>query len=147
METATDTTTSSALQPLVAEIVSRYLIKNQIAHTDLPRLITTVYETLSELEKPAESEPILTPAVSIRRSIARDYVICLDCGWRGNMLRRHIGIRHGLSPDAYRAKWGLAASHGLTARAYSERRAEIAKEMGLGQRMRRRKKGGRSKAT
>jgi predicted transcriptional regulator len=127
---------SPDLQSLVAEVVSSYLTKNQVAPTGLPRLITTVYETLDELGKPAEPEPLLTPAVSIRQSVTRDYVVRLDCGCRGNMLRRHIGIRHGLSRDAYRAKWVLAASHALTAPAYSEKRAEVAKQMGLGQRMR-----------
>jgi hypothetical protein len=68
----------------------------------------------------------------VRQSVHRDYVVCLDCGYRGKMLRRHISIRHGLNGDEYRRRWGLQRDHPLTAPAYSEHRSTLAKELGLG---------------
>src|SRR6516165_3625027 len=79
---------------------------------------------------PAPEEP-LTPAVSVRRSVHRDYVICLDCGYRGKTLRRHISVRHGLSRDEYLQRWGLLSDHPLTAPAYSEHRSTLATALGL----------------
>lgn len=73
-----------------------------------------------------------TPAVPLRRSVRRDAVVCLDCGWRGKMLRRHLGTRHGLSGDEYLKRWGLPNDHPLTAPNYSEQRSSLAKELGLG---------------
>jgi hypothetical protein len=70
--------------------------------------------------------------VPIRQSVRHDYVVCLDCGYRGKTLRRHIGIRHGLTGDEYRQRWGLRSDHPLTAPAYSEHRSTLAKELGLG---------------
>jgi hypothetical protein len=70
--------------------------------------------------------------VSVRRSVHRDHVICLDCGYRGKTLTRHIAARHGLSAVEYRQRWGLRSNHLLTAPAYSERRSILAKELALG---------------
>jgi predicted transcriptional regulator len=131
METTNENTTSPDLETHVAEIVSNYRAKNQVAASDLPALITTVYQSLQSLGRTPEP---LTPAVPIRQSVSRDYVVCLECGWRGSMLRGHLVVRHGLTRDEYRAKWALTASHPLTAPAYSARRAEVAKQSGLGQR-------------
>jgi len=74
----------------------------------------------------------MTPAVSVRRSVQRDAVICLDCGWKGKMLRRHLNTRHGLSAELYLRRWNLASDHPLTAPSYSEQRSNLAKELGLG---------------
>jgi predicted transcriptional regulator len=84
--------------------VSNYLAKNQVAASDLPALITTMYQSLQSLGKTPEP---LTPAVPIRQSVTRDHVVCLDCGWRGFTLRRHIGLKHGVSPNEYRSQMGL----------------------------------------
>ena len=73
-----------------------------------------------------------TPAVAIRRSVQRDHVVCLECGFQGKTLRRHLRVAHGLEPAAYRVRWKLAADHTLTAPAYSERRSTMAKQLGLG---------------
>jgi predicted transcriptional regulator len=78
----------------------------------------------------------LTPAVPIRRSVQSDYVVCIECGFRGQILRRHLRLAHGLDPAAYRVRWKLPADHPIIAPAYSERRATMAKEMGLGRRAR-----------
>ena len=76
----------------------------------------------------------LVPAVSIGRSMQRDRVVCLECGFLSQMLRRHIRVAHGLEPAGYRVRWKLPADHPITAPAYSERRSMLAKRIGLGRR-------------
>jgi len=134
-----DSSAAPAIQLLVAEIVSSYVKKNQIAPGDIPALINTVYQSLLTAGKAAESEPARTPAVSIRQSVRRNYVICLDCGWRGQMLRRHVKAAHALTPEQYRARWSLRPDYPLTAPAYAERRSTLAKQSGLGKRAERRR--------
>jgi predicted transcriptional regulator len=127
-----ETSRRTADQSLVAKIVSSYVRKNQLSPADMPALINTVYQSLLALGQPAEPEPP-TPAVQIRRSVTHNYVVCLECGWRGKTLRRHIGARHGLSADEYQTRWKLPLHHALVVPAYSERRAGLAKKLGLGQ--------------
>src|SRR5580704_6458053 len=115
-----------------AQVVAAYLRHNQLPTDQLASLVSTVHEALGNLGKAPEPVAERTPAVTIRRSVHRDYVICLDCGWRGHMLRRHLMTRHGLSPDQYRARWNLRPEHLLTAPEYSERRSAMAKQLGLG---------------
>jgi predicted transcriptional regulator len=118
---------------LTTNIVAAYVRKNQIASKQLGTLITTVHQALAALGKPAaEAETERTPAVPIRRSVQRDHLICLECGWRGQMLRRHLTSGHGLSVDQYRARWNLSREHPMTAPSYSERRSGLAKQIGLG---------------
>jgi len=118
---------------LSAEIVSAYLRKHQVPADQLGSLISTVHTALAALGNPATEATVdRTPAVSIRRSVHRDYVVCLDCGWRGQMLRRHVTTAHGLSVEEYRARWNLPADHAMTAPSYSERRSTMAKRLGLG---------------
>jgi predicted transcriptional regulator len=117
---------------LTAKIVSKYVAHHKLASTELAHLIATVHQAIGHLGEPTEPEEVLTPAVSIRRSVHQNYVVCLDCGFRAVTLRRHIRVRHGLRPDEYRQRWGLKTNHPLTAPAYSERRATVAKAVGLG---------------
>jgi predicted transcriptional regulator len=117
---------------LTAEIVSKYVAHHKLNASQLSDLITTVHRAISHLNEPDKPEEIRTPAVSVRRSVQHDYVVCLDCGYRGKTLRRHIGTRHGLSRDEYRQRWGLKSDHPLTAPVYSERRSTMARELGLG---------------
>jgi predicted transcriptional regulator len=118
---------------LTTNIVAAYVRKNQIASDQLATLISTVHAALSGLGKPtSEAGDKRTPAVPIRRSVHRDYVVCLDCGWRGQMLRRHLSTGHGLTVEQYRARWNLPPEHPITAPSYSERRSGLAKELGLG---------------
>jgi len=84
------------------------------------------------LGQPAEVQVAPTPAVPVRRSVQRDVVVCLDCGWKGKMLRRHLTTRHGLSGEDYLKRWGLPGDHPLTAPNYSVQRSNLAKELGLG---------------
>lgn len=117
----------------VVKIVRNYVIKNRIAPAELPALIGIVHHALLSLGKVAQPEQPRTPAVPTRRSVTPNYVVCLDCGWRGQLLRRHVHERHGLGPKQYRARWGLRDEHPLTAPIYSERRSALAKQLGLGQ--------------
>jgi predicted transcriptional regulator len=105
----------------------------RLGRTNCQVLISTVYRALVGLGKPATETAIeRTPAVSIRQSVHRDYVVCLDCGWRGQMLKRHLATGHGLSVEQYRVRWTLPREHPITAPSYSERRSGLAKQIGLG---------------
>jgi predicted transcriptional regulator len=117
---------------LTAKIVRSYVRHHTVEAAQLSDLITTVHRALGELGQPNPPEEVRTPAVSVRRSVHQDYVICLECGYRGKTLRRHISTRHDLSRDEYLKRWGLRDDHPLTAPAYSERRSMLAKEVGLG---------------
>jgi predicted transcriptional regulator len=117
---------------LTTKIVVSYVRHHRLVPEQLADLITSVHRAIGQVGQPPEPEEVLTPAVSVRRSVHRDHVICLDCGYRGKTLTRHIATRHGLSADEYRQRWGLRSNHLLTAPAYSERRSTLAKELGLG---------------
>jgi len=113
--------------------IAAYVRQNQIASDQLATLISTVHRALVGLGKPAtEAEVERTPAVPIRRSVHRDYVVCLECGWRGQMLKRHVATGHGLTVEQYRARWNLTREHLMTAPGYSEQRSSLAKQIGLG---------------
>ena len=117
---------------LTVRIVRSYVRHHRLGPDQLADLITSIHRAIGQLGQPPELEEIGTPAVSVRRSVRHDYVVCLDCGYRGKTLRRHISIRHGLNGDEYRQRWGLKSDHPLTAPAYSERRSTLAKALGLG---------------
>jgi predicted transcriptional regulator len=117
---------------LTTKIVSKYVGHHKLATGQLPDLIARVHQAIGHLGQPDEPEKVQTPAVSIRRSVQQNYVVCLDCGFRAVILRRHIRVQHGLTPDEYRHRWGLKNNHPLTAPIYSERRSTLAKELGLG---------------
>src|SRR5215468_1429642 len=115
-----------------AMIVSSYVRHHTLKPEQLTDLITTVHHALSHLGQPIQTKEVLTPAVSVRRSVHHDYVVCLDCGYRGKTLRRHISTQHALDRNEYLKRWGLRSDHPLTAPAYSERRSTLAKALGLG---------------
>jgi predicted transcriptional regulator len=117
---------------LTTKIVGSYLRHHTVGASQLPDLITSVHRALNEVRQPSPPEELLTPAVSVRQSVRHDYVVCLDCGYRGKTLRRHISTRHGLSRDEYLKRWGLQRGHPLTAPAYAEHRSTLAKQLGLG---------------
>jgi predicted transcriptional regulator len=116
---------------LVALIVGSYVAHNNVGIDQLPRLISEVHRSLGGLGKEALHEA-LVPAVPIKRSVQRNYVVCLECGLRSKMLRRHLHSQHGLEAANYRARWNLSPDHPLTAPGYSERRSALAKQLGLG---------------
>jgi predicted transcriptional regulator len=124
--------TERVSRQLTARIVRGYVQHHSLGPDQLPDLIASIHRTFGQLGRPPEPDEVLIPAVSVRRSVHRDYVICLDCGYRGKTLRRHIATRHGLSADEYRQRWVLRSDHPLTAPAYSEHRSTLAKQLGLG---------------
>jgi predicted transcriptional regulator len=128
-----DAVEAPVTRSLTAKIVGSYVKKNKVAPADMPALINTVHQSFALLGKPAEPEQPRTPAVPIRRSVSANHVVCLECGWRGQTLGRHLQTRHGVSRNDYRVRWKLAPDHPLTAPAYSERRSALAKQSGLGQ--------------
>jgi predicted transcriptional regulator len=117
---------------LTARIVGSYVRHHMVGTGEIADLITSVHQALGQLGQPVQPEEVRGPAVSVRQSVRHEYVVCLDCGYSGKTLRRHITMRHGLSRDEYLKRWGLRSDHPLTAPAYSERRSTLAKELGLG---------------
>ena len=118
----------------VARIVSIYVRQHQLGPDQLVGLILAVHRALAGLVlgRPEEKPP--QPAVPIRRSVQRDYVVCLECGFPAQALRRHLRVQHGLEVTTYRTRWNLPPDHLVTAPAYSARRSAIAKQIGLGRR-------------
>jgi len=117
---------------LTAKIVKSYVVQHRVRPEQFSDLITSVNQALGQLGQPIPPQEVLVPAVSVRRSVHQDYVVCLDCGYRGKTLRRHISTSHGLNRDEYLSRWRLRSDHPLTAPAYSERRSTLAKALGLG---------------
>jgi len=117
---------------LVTKIIASYVSHHNLGPEQIPELINMVHRTMDNLGKAVEPAAALLPAVPIRRSVQKDAVTCLDCGWRGKMLRRHLSTRHGFSGEEYLRRWKLPSDHPLTAPNYSEQRSALAKELGLG---------------
>ena len=118
---------------LTVDIVSAYVANNSVHRGDLPAIIASVHHALKGLAVPKAPEPEKPePAVSIRRSITPDYLISLEDGKRYKSLKRHLAGR-GMTPDEYRAKWGLPADYPMVSPNYAKQRSELAKSIGLGQ--------------
>jgi len=121
------------LNTLTADIVAAHVSNNSVAVSDVPTLIGNVHAALAGLSNEvAAPEVVLEPAVPVRTSIKRDYIICLEDGKKLKMLKRHLMTHYGMTPDDYRAKWGLAADYPMVAPAYAEQRRVLAKAIGLG---------------
>lgn len=117
---------------LTADIVAAHVSNNSVAVSDLPVLINNVHGALNGLSGVTAPPLVLEPAVPIKASIKRDYIVCLDDGKKLKMLKRHLMTHYGMTPDDYRAKWGLPADYPMVAPAYAETRRELAKAIGLG---------------
>jgi predicted transcriptional regulator len=124
--------------PLVADIVSAFVSNHTIAVNDVPNLVKLVHSSLTEIANgpsEAQAEP-QAPAVSIKKSVTPDYIICLEDGKRFKSLKRHLSTHYNMSPDEYRQKWNLPRDYPMVAPAYAQARSELAKSMGLGQQRR-----------
>lgn len=136
----TEAETASELLSMTASIVSSYASHNQMAQSELSELIVSVHSTLSGLSSDGsaqvagkeEPDAPLVPAVPIDRSVTDDAIICLEDGKPFKTLKRHLRTAYDMSPDEYRAKWGLSKDYPMVAPNYSARRAETAKRIGLG---------------
>jgi predicted transcriptional regulator len=122
---------------LTTEIVSAHLSNNAVVQNEVPELIQSVFTKLNELavgEEPASVE--LTPAVPIKKSVTDDYIICLEDGKKLKMLKRHLATAYNMTPEEYRAKWGLKPDYPMVAPNYAAKRQELAKKIGLGRKPR-----------
>ncbi len=129
----TEAVAQNDLLALTSDIVSSHVANNSVAVSDVPQLIQSVYATLAGLANPpARVEARPEPAVPIRSSIKPDYIVCLEDGKKLKMLKRHLMTAYGMTPDQYRAKWGLPADYPMVAPNYAEARRKLAKEIGLG---------------
>jgi predicted transcriptional regulator len=125
---------------LTADIVAAHVSNNSVAVSDLPTLIANVHNALSGLGGSAPTPEVRAePAVSIRASVKPDYIVCLDDGKKLKMLKRHLMTHYGITPDEYRAKWGLPADYPMVAPNYAEQRRSLAVKIGLGRKPGKRK--------
>ncbi len=125
--------TAELLITLTADIVAAHVSNNSVAVSDVSTLISNVHSALSGLSGDAVPPATpLEPAVPIKASIKRDYIVCLDDGKKLKMLKRHLMTHYGMTPDDYRAKWGLPSDYPMVAPAYAETRRTLAKAIGLG---------------
>ena len=127
-----DTSTRNQVLGLVAQIVSAHVAHNAVSADALPRLIQTVYSTLSSVGNDAPPPDKLQPAVPIKRSVFPDYIICLEDGKKLKMLKRHLQTSYQMTPDQYRERWGLSPEYPMVAPNYAEHRSTLAKQIGLG---------------
>lgn len=126
-------TPKAELLALTADIVGAHVSNNAVAVSDLPALIGSVHASLSKLGSVAVVEvPAQQPAVSVKASVKPDHLVCLEDGKKQKTLKRHLMTSHGLTPDAYRAKWNLPADYPMVAPNYAAQRREMAIGFGLG---------------
>lgn len=132
---------------LIAEVAANYLRRNAVGIDQIPTVILSVSRAMSQASKEIETGAVpsadaaaaqpqepQTPAVPIKRSVQRDFVVCLEDGVKARTLKRHLLTAHGMTPKEYREKWGLGRDYPMVAPAYSEQRSRLAKELGLGRR-------------
>jgi predicted transcriptional regulator len=134
----TDVPNSDNFVELAADVVAAYVSNNAVSMAELPSLIAQVHKALvataaGSIEKTVEAQ---VPAVSIKKSILPDYIVCLEDGQKFKSLKRHLRTKYNLSPDDYRAKWGLSADYPMVAPNYAAARSQLARDMGLGQQRR-----------
>ncbi len=124
---------TETLITLASDIVAAHVSNNSLPADEVPTLITNVYNALAGLGQQAETaEERPEPAVSVRASVKRDHIICLDCGKKMKMLKRHLMTEHEMTPDDYRVRWDLGNDYPMVAPAYAETRRDLAKKIGLG---------------
>ena len=121
------------LLELTSDIVAAHVSNNPVPLGELQGLIQTVFSTLSALQQPQpEPEVELIPAVPIKRSITDDHIVCLEDGKQLKMLKRHLKTAYDMTPEDYRAKWGLPHDYPMVAPSYAKKRQQLAKKIGLG---------------
>ena len=132
--------TTRELMEMTVCIVASYVSHNAVTARELPELINNVHAMLSKLAPSrGDAQPPRVPAVPIGQSITRDYLVCLDDGRQLKTLKRYLRRKYALTPEQYRARWGLPDDYPMVAPNYAAARSQLAKQMGLGQQRRRRK--------
>jgi len=121
---------------LTAQIVSAYVSKNAVSSADLTALIGDVHSALARVSTGAElpDRDDAKPAIAVKKSVTPDYIVCLEDGKKFKSLKRHLRTHYKLTPDEYRAKWGLPHDYPMVAPNYAAARSQLAKKMGLGTR-------------
>ena len=135
MPTMTDVSANRAddLLKLASDIVAAYVSNNPVPVSELPGMIRSIHATLGGLAGGnADNLTSQKPAVPIKKSVAPEYIVCLEDGKRLKMLKRYLRSNYRLSPEEYRAKWGLPADYPMVAPNYAAQRSEFAKKIGLG---------------
>lgn len=132
----TDSTTPAGSRieflEMTTQIVAAYVSNNALQAEDVPQLIRLVHSSLESVQVKEVSQEPLKPAVSVRKSIGEDYLICLEDGLKFKSLKRHLRTKYDMTPEEYREKWGLPADYPMVAPGYSKQRSMLAKQMGLG---------------
>lgn len=131
----TEGPSQALLIELAADVVSAYVSKNALSATELPGLIRDIHQTLARLSDDAPQiapRQESRPAVSVKKSVTDEYIVCLEDGKRFKSLKRHLRAKYGMSPEEYREKWGLPADYPMVAPSYARERSRLAKEMQLG---------------
>ena len=127
---------TTALAEMATTIVSAYVANNSIPMAELPALIHSIHQSLGRLsDTTAVSETKteeLKPAVAVKKSVTEDYIISLEDGRKFKSLKRHLAAEYGMTPEQYRAKWGLPNNYPMVAPAYAKQRSSLAKSLGLG---------------
>lgn len=125
----------SEIIEMTTDIVAAYVGNNVVSTAELPALIQSVYRALTSVVSGAEAAETAPkePAVPVKRSITPDFLICLEDGRKLKSLKRHLRTKYNMSPEDYRAKWGLAKDYPMVAPNYARARSDLAKQMGLGQ--------------
>ena len=123
---------NETLITLTSDIVAAHVSNNSVAVSDLPLIISSVHGALAGLSGQAAEQARPDPAVPIKSSIKPDYVVCLEDGKKLKMLKRHLMTHYGMTPEDYRAKWGLPNDYPMVAPNYAQKRRELAKAIGLG---------------
>ncbi|MCY4033091.1 MAG: MucR family transcriptional regulator [Hyphomicrobiales bacterium] len=128
-----DDSNNSILQ-MTSAIVAAYLTKHTVTAKNLPGLIEETHETLLRLEqKTISSKTVQQPAVPISKSVTSSHIVCLEDGLKFKSLKRHLRTKYNMSPEQYRAKWGLPPDYPMVAKSYASTRSRLAKQIGLGQ--------------
>jgi predicted transcriptional regulator len=127
-----DSVSNLDLLSQATDIVSAYVSNNAISPADLPGLLKVVHAKLGELAESSTSAPRPDPAVAINKSVTDHHIICLEDGAKLKMLKRYLRTHYDMSPDEYRARWGLPADYPMVAPEYARRRSDFAKKIGLG---------------
>ncbi|MFQ5971194.1 MAG: MucR family transcriptional regulator [Alphaproteobacteria bacterium] len=130
---------------MTAEVVSAYLGNNMVPAGQIPEVIKSVHSSLTLLEgsQGDARQQVQKPAVSIKKSVTPDYIVCLEDGKKLKMLKRHLRTTYNMTPDEYRAKWGLETDYPMVAPNYAKQRSAFAKKIGLGRRARSRRRSSR----
>ena len=136
-----DQENSGELLALTTEIVSAHVSNNTLPVSDLPQLIQDVYKTLANVGSGQAAADRLQPAVSVKKSVHPDYIVCLEDGKKLKMLKRHLKTAYDMTPEQYRERWGLPRDYPMVAPNYAKHRSSLAKKIGLGTRPRRRRVG------